>query len=37
LLSPGRYFQEMVEAGLTSEETSAITGGNAVELFRITV
>lgn len=33
LLSPGRYFQEMKEAGVSSEEMSAIMGGNAARLF----
>jgi predicted TIM-barrel fold metal-dependent hydrolase len=37
LLSPARYFQDMVEAGLSSEEMSAITGENASALFRITL
>jgi uncharacterized protein len=36
LLSPGRYFQEMAEAGISSEEIRAIKGGNAARLFNIT-
>jgi hypothetical protein len=36
LLSPGRYFQEMAEAGISSEEMRAIKGGNAARLFNIT-
>ena len=35
LLSPGRYFQEMEEAGLSSEAIDAISGGNAARLFEI--
>jgi predicted TIM-barrel fold metal-dependent hydrolase len=35
LLSPARYFQEMVEAGLSYKEISSITGGNALRLLRI--
>jgi uncharacterized protein len=37
LLAPGRYFKEMAEAEISSEEIRAITGGNAAGLFRITV
>lgn len=33
LLSPGRYFNEMNEAGLTVEALDAITGKNAAGLF----
>jgi uncharacterized protein len=36
LLSPGRYFQEMAEAGISSEEIGAIQGGNAARLFNLT-
>ncbi len=35
LLSPGRYFQEMAEAGISSEAMSALTGENAARLFGI--
>lgn len=35
LLSPGRYFQEMAEAGISSEEIRAIKGENAARLFNI--
>jgi predicted TIM-barrel fold metal-dependent hydrolase len=36
LLSPSRYFREMTEAGLSSEEIRAISGQNAAVLFGIT-
>lgn len=35
LLSPGRYFQEMQEAGISHEAMSAIKGENAGRLFGI--
>lgn len=35
LLSPGRYFQEMRESGLTESRIRAISGENAARLFRI--
>ncbi|HQN18947.1 MAG TPA: amidohydrolase family protein [Syntrophobacteraceae bacterium] len=36
LISPGRYFREMAETGISSEGLSAITGENASALFGIT-
>jgi predicted TIM-barrel fold metal-dependent hydrolase len=33
LLAPRRYFQELVEAGVASEDTRAILGENAAKLF----
>jgi uncharacterized protein len=36
LITPGRYFQEMGEAGLSPEEMAAITGENAVGLLQAT-
>lgn len=36
LIAPGRYFQEMTEAAISSREMSAITGENAAGLFGIT-
>ncbi|MBW2208882.1 MAG: amidohydrolase family protein [Deltaproteobacteria bacterium] len=33
LLAPGRYFQEMEGVGLSSEDMTAITGGNAASLL----
>lgn len=35
LLSPHRYFEEMANTGLTSTEVGAISGENAVEVFRL--
>jgi predicted TIM-barrel fold metal-dependent hydrolase len=37
LLSPIRYFDEMKTAGLTQDEMQQICGGNAAELFNLTV
>jgi len=37
LLPPIRYFDEMKTAGLSDEEMQQICGGNAVELFNLTV
>ncbi len=37
LIPPARYFQEIAEAGLSREQISAITGGNAAGLFGITL
>ena len=36
LLSPGRYFAEMAQAGLSEEERRRITGHNAAALLKLT-
>lgn len=36
LLSPGRYFDEMKESGLTARQIAAISGGNAASLLGLT-
>ena len=37
LITPARYFQEMADSGLSSQEISAISGENAVRLLGITL